>query len=113
MKLVVIFLNKLEQLEDLLSAFIEIGVSGATVVNSVGMGHIVTENIPIFAGLRQAFAGTSPSNRTIFSVVEDEKVEDIANVLEDVCGSFDEPGAGVMVAVEIAQVYGYRQRTDR
>lgn len=113
MKLVVIFLNKLELLEDLLTAFIEVGVSGATVVNSVGMGHIVTENIPIFAGLRQAFAGTSPSNRTIFSVVEDEQVDDIAGVLADVCGDFDEPGAGLMVALDVDQVFGYRPQQDR
>ncbi len=112
MKLVMIFLNKVEFLEDLLTAFLEIGVSGATVLDSVGMGRIITHNVPIFAGLRTAFAGSSPSNRTIFAVVEDELVAEMAEVLEDVCGSFDEQGAGLMVAMPVAEVYGFRQGLD-
>ena len=108
MKLVVIFLNKIEYLEDLLSAFLEIGVGGATVVDSTGMGRIISYNIPIFAGLRDAFPGSSPGNKTILTVVEEEMVEQIATVVQDTCGSFEEPGTGLMFSLPVENVYGFK-----
>ena len=50
MKLLIIILNKADKLEEVLEGFIEIGVSGATVIDSVGMGHIISREVPIFAG---------------------------------------------------------------
>ncbi len=108
MKLVVIILNRVEYLEDLLTAFLEIGVSGATVLNSVGMGQIISKNIPIFAGLSDAFPGSSPSNRTILAVVREHQVERIARMVEEVCGSLDEAGSGLMVSFDIDQTFGFR-----
>lgn len=112
MKLVVIFLNKVEYLEDLLTAFLEIGVSGATVLDSVGMGRIISANVPIFAGLRSAFAGSSPSNKTILAVVEDDLVGEMADLLEDVCGSFSEQGSGLMIALPVHKLFGFRSDSD-
>ena len=108
MKLVVVFLNKVECLEDLLTAFLELGVSGASVVDSVGMGRIISHNVPIFAGLRSAFPGSSPGNKVILSVVDDEQAEEVADVVEDVCGSFDEPASGLLVVLPIDFARGYR-----
>jgi nitrogen regulatory protein P-II 1 len=107
-KLVVIILNRVEYLEDLLTAFLEIGISGATVLNSVGMGQIVSRNIPIFAGLSDAFPGSSPSNRTILAVVEDRQVKRMARMVEEVCGSLDDPGSGLMVSLALDEVFGFR-----
>lgn len=108
MKLVVIFLNRVEFLEDLLAAFLEIGISGATVLNSVGMGRVISKNIPIFAGLADAFPGSSPSNRTILAVVRERQVERMARMVEEVCGSLEEQGNGLMVSLDLDQVYGFR-----
>ncbi len=108
MKLVVIILNRVEFLEDLLTAFLEIGISGATVLNSVGMGQIVSRNVPIFAGLSDAFPGSSPSNRTILAVVEDRQVKRMARMVEEVCGSLDDPGSGLMVSLSLDEVFGFR-----
>jgi nitrogen regulatory protein PII len=107
-KLVVIFLNRVEYLEDLLTAFLEIGVGGATVIDSVGMGRIISHQVPIFAGLRSAFPGSSPSNKTILAVVEDEQVGELATIAEDVCGSFSEPGTGLMIVLSVENLLGYR-----
>ena len=63
MKLVVIVLNNTEYLDDLLTAFLEIGVSGSTVIDSVGMGRILSHDVPVFAGLSSAFPGTGPCGR--------------------------------------------------
>ncbi len=106
MKLIVIFLNKIEYLEDLMAAFLEIGVSGATVLNSVGMGRIISHNIPIFAGLQDTFVGSSPGNKTIFTVVKEDMVPQIADVVQEVCGDFKEPDSGIMISLPIENVFG-------
>jgi len=107
MRLVIIFLNKIEYLEDILSAFLEIGVTGSTVLDSEGMGHIISDNIPIFAGLRDTFAGSSPSNKTIITVVEKNMVNKVADIVEDVCGvSLEEPGTGVMISIPVEKTFG-------
>ena len=49
MKLLIIVLNSNDKLEEVLEGLIEVGVTGATVVDSVGMGHII-EDVPLFAG---------------------------------------------------------------
>ncbi len=108
-KLIVIILNKIELLEDLLSALLEIGISGATVIDSNGMGKIITTQIPIFAGLSDAFPGTSPMNKTIFIVLEENQIENVEIVLNEVCGSFNESGAGIYFCVPIDFVRGYRK----
>jgi anti-anti-sigma regulatory factor len=45
MKLLVLFLNKVEKLEEVLEGYLEIDITGATVVDSVGMGHILSEEV--------------------------------------------------------------------
>ncbi len=107
MKLAVIFLNKTEFLEDLLSAFLEIGVSGATVLDSIGMGHIISQNIPIFAGLRDAFAGSSPNNKLILVVVEEDMITKIAEVLADICVDVDDIKSYFMASFSIDQLFGF------
>ncbi len=107
MKLLVIVLNKTEKLEEILEGFIEIGITGATVIDSVGMGHIISEEVPIFAGLRFMFAGAKPYNKTIFSVIKDEKVEPAIELLEKVLGSLKEKGKGIAFILPIERVEGF------
>ncbi len=42
MKLLILILNKVEKLEEVLEGFLEIGITGATVIESSGMGHTQT-----------------------------------------------------------------------
>jgi nitrogen regulatory protein P-II 1 len=109
MKLAVIFLNKTEYLEDLLAAFLEVGISGATVIDSVGMGHIISQNIPIFAGLREAFTGSSPNNKLILVVVEAEMIKRINEVLSDVCEEADETKSYFMATLPIEGLFGFNR----
>ncbi len=106
MKLVIIFLNKIELLEEILTAFLEIGVTGATVLDSIGMGSIISRNIPIFAGLQETFAGSSPGNKTILTVVEAHLVEKISEVMDDIEKDFAETGIGIVVSLPIEKRFG-------
>ena len=105
-KLVVLFLNRPELLEDLLAGFLEIGVTGATVVDSTGMGRILSHDVPIFAGLRHVFPGTTPGNKTILVVTHANLIEDILAVVEDVCGSLERSGDGLAIVLPLDRVVG-------
>jgi hypothetical protein len=105
--LLVFVLNREEDLEELLLGFVEIGVPGATVIDSVGMGRILTHEIPLFAGLRSLIVGTRPSNRTIFSVIQGkEKLNRAIDLIQDICGDLDEPGSGILFTIPLSEVRG-------
>lgn len=108
MKLLILVLNKVEKLEEVLEGFIEVGVSGATVIDSVGMGHILSEEVPIFAGLRFMFAGAKPHNKTILSVIKKEKEKEAMNILKNILGDLDKPGVGIVFTLPLDRVEGLK-----
>ena len=105
MKLAIVFLHKSEYLEELLSMFLEIGVTGATVLDSVGMGHIISENIPIFAGLRDAFVGSSPRNKVILIVTEDNLIETIAEAVDEVCNQEASRASSFVITLPVDEIF--------
>lgn len=111
LKLVVIVLNQEEFLDELLQAFVELDVRGATVIDSVGMGQIIAHDIPVFGGLRSLMTGARPYNKTIFTVVEEKKVSEIVNTIEHICGSLDEPGTGLIFTLAVDFVKGLPERS--
>ena len=106
MKLLVLILNKVEKLEEVLEGFVEIGITGATALDSVGMGHILCEEVPIFAGLRFMFAGARPHNKTIFSVIKDEKEDEVIGLLRKILGDLNRPGTGLVFTFSLDRVEG-------
>jgi len=108
LKVVIIVLNREEYLDELLEAFVELDVRGATVIDSVGMGQIIKHDIPIFGGLRSLMTGARPYNKTIFTVVNEDMVESIAKVFEQICGDLDEPGTGLVFALPVDYVKGLK-----
>lgn len=108
MKLLILFLNKVEKLEEVLEGFVEIGITGATVIDSVGMGHIMSEEVPIFAGLRFMFAGAKPHNKTIFSVIKNDKEEEAIRLLQKIVGDLNQPGTGIVFTISLDRVEGLK-----
>lgn len=106
MQLLLVVLNDPEKLDDILSGFVELGITGATIINTEGMGRLLSHDIPIFAGLQTLISRSRPQNRTIFSVVEDEKVEPAMALLQDVCGDLNRPATGIAFTVPLGQVVG-------
>lgn len=108
MKLAVLVLNKEEFLESVLEGYIEVGITGSTIIDSIGMGHILSAEVPIFAGLRFMFAGSRPYNKTILSVINDDKIEPLKILVEKTLGPLAESGNGIMFFIDIAEVVGLK-----
>ncbi len=106
MKLLFIVLNKEEYLDEVLEAFLELGLRGATILDSVGMGRILAYEIPIFAGLRSILPGHRPFNKTILTLVEEEKISDVITAVEQIIGPLETPGTGIAFALPVDFVKG-------
>ncbi|MEQ8328967.1 MAG: P-II family nitrogen regulator [Longimicrobiales bacterium] len=105
-RLLLAVINDAEKLDEILSGFIELGITGATIINSEGMGRLLSHDIPIFAGLQTLLSGSRPQNRTIFSVVPEDRVEPAIRLLQDVFGDLDSPATGIVFTIPVDRVVG-------
>lgn len=106
-ELFVCVINRPEAVEDVIAAFLSIGVTGCTIIDSRGMGKIVSQDIPIFAGFQSLFAGAREANVTIFSVMESELVDEAVKVVEETYMSFAEPSSGIIFTMPVNRVKGF------
>ncbi len=106
MKLLIFVLNKEEHLEEILEAFLELNIQGATIIDSVGMGSILAQDIPIFAGFRNLLQGSRPANKTILTIIPEKLVEPAIQAIEQVVGSLKEPGNGIIFVLDVDKVVG-------
>ena len=102
MKLLVFVLNDETYLEGVLEAYIEAGVAGATILDSEGMGRFLAYEVPLFADFKEFMKGNKPRNKTILSVVRDDRVLDRLRPLVDrIVGGLSTPGVGIMFTVPV------------
>lgn len=107
MKLVVFILNREELLDDVLSAYVEAGIPGATVIDSEGMGRYLTYEVPLFADFKEFMKGNKPYNKTILSVVSDESViPELKKILDSITGGLSQPGTGVLFTIPVDYAVG-------
>lgn len=107
MNVLFIVLNKVEYLEEILDMFMEIGVRGATILDSQGMGRAIGETDAFFGAIRNMIDGARPYNKTIFTVIEDKETLDRAiKETKNIVGEISDPGVGMMFTLPIGEVHG-------
>ena len=105
-RLLVVVINDPDRLDEILTGFLDLGITGATVINSEGMGRILPDDIPIFAGLRAVLGDERPRNITVFSVVTPELVQPALDVVKGVCGDLAAPSTGIAFVLPVEHVTG-------
>jgi len=105
MKLLLVVLNTEEKLEEVLEGLLEAGVGGATVLDSVGMGHFL-EEVPLFAGMKSLFKASHPRNHVIFSVLPDALAVEVMTVMEKILDCTHGPGKGIAFTVPVDAAIG-------
>ena len=108
MQVFVFVLNRTEHLEHLLQEFTDHGLTGATVLDSKGMARILhsEDEMPVFYGLRAILEPERRSSKTVFMVLEDEKVDVARRIVNQVTGGLDCPDSGIMFALPVTMVEG-------
>lgn len=111
MNVLFIVLNKTELLDDILDAFVEIGIKGATILDSQGMGSAITNSgrglDPFFGGIRGLLENAKPYNKTIFTLIKGEYLlQQAISIVKDIVVDIDKPGVGLMFTLPVGQVHG-------
>lgn len=110
MDLLVLVIDKGDKLDSILSGFVEVGVSGATVIESRGMARQLSEQAsvaPVFAGLQELLAASRPQSTTVFSVIEtQEKLDAAIAMIREKCGDMSKPGTGILFTVPVNRAVG-------
>ena len=107
-----IVLNHVDHLDDILEKFLEIGITGATILDSQGMGSAIAQNHsygPLFGSLKKFLNNSRPFNKTIFTLIENEDILDMAMAAtREILGDMTQPGVGLMFSVAVGKVEGLR-----
>jgi hypothetical protein len=105
-----IVLNELDYLDDILGGFVDIGLSGATVLDSQGMANIIVNSSKqhsfLYGHLKKFMQDSLPYNKTIFTVIEKEELlQEAVSVVQNIIGHALRPGVGFMFSIPIAKIY--------
>ena len=113
MYLLVQVLEQTERLAELLEGFAKAGVTGTTVVDSVGMGRVLLNSeadVPAMQTIKSVLSKGNPTNKTVFAVVQDEDTLRMAiEVVRSLCGDLDLPGTGILFTLRLDYVLGLKK----
>lgn len=102
MELVVIVLNKTDLLDEILSLFMGYEIKGVTVLDSSGMGHLISNQFPMFSMFAELGEERESNSKTNFTVVKDEaERKEVLSVAESVCGDLTKPDNAIFFSVPV------------
>ncbi|WP_113672004.1 hypothetical protein [Vallitalea guaymasensis] len=105
-----IVLNEPEYLPEVLFKMKQLGIRGATVIDSMGATAISKDiyNIPVIGGFMKSIDGDTHYNKTVFSVIErEDQVELVMNHIERVIGGdMKKPNKGIMFVLPVTHMRG-------
>ena len=116
MFMIIFVLHDTALLNDILNAWEESGVSGATVIPSTGMARIrqrpgFRDDLPLIPSAEDLLERWEETNRTLFTLVPDQaKVDAVVAATLRVTGDLDQPNTGILAVLPVAQVYGLNRK---
>lgn len=101
MKLLIAIINNPDHMTDILDEFYSEKIKGATVLESMGMAHIMAHYTPFFSRFAE-FGEKEERNKTLLVVVEGNKERDLAiESIERVVGDLSESDTGIVFTLPI------------
>jgi len=106
MKLLFFILNETEKLDDVLTELATNGIKGATVIDSMGMARILSNNhdeneISFLSSLRSFLNPEREKNNLIFTVIRETQLETAVKAIESVTGDLSQKNIGVIFSVPV------------
>ena len=115
MSMILFVLHDAEKLRDVLDAWEEAGISGATVLFSTGIGRIresqaLRDDMPMLPSLQDFYPIPENLGRTLFTITDDESlVSKIVEATERVVGDLNEPDRGILTVLPTNGIFGLRK----
>lgn len=113
MKLLVFILNKEEKLDEILTEFAHGNISGATIIDSMGMARLLNnehdeDEIPFLGSLRMFLHPEREHSKMILTVIQDGQLPKAINIIESVVGDLSEKDNGIAFSIPIDFAKGIR-----
>lgn len=112
MKVVFLITLKTDRVDELLDAWHDLGVGGATVVLSGGRSAPVPggapEDLPAFGTVSGYLDARERPSVTIVGVMPDELVEPAIGKVREIIGDLSRPSMGILFVFNAEAVVGYR-----
>jgi len=100
--LLIAVINDEHLLDELLTGWLDIGITGATVAETTDLLQLLSHHIPIFAGLRSLTTGGAQHNRTIFTAIANDDILDKAVAyMEILLKNTEKPHQGIYFVVPL------------
>lgn len=101
----------------ILDAWEALGVSGVTILESSGLGHLrklgMREDMPLLPSLSDFLQQDEIPHRTLLSVVKDqEMVDKMIKAVQDIAGDLDQPNSGFLFVVPVLQAIGLNRKLE-
>ena len=104
--------------DEVMDAWDKAGVRGITILPSTGYARLknkrsLMDDMPLIPRLEDFITKDEESNRTIFTVIQDESmIEKIVQVSQKIIGDFNNPNTGILIVVPVAQAYGLNRKEN-
>ncbi len=111
---VFLVVHDVEKLPDLLAAWEEAGITGATVMESTGLHRLRTcgyrDDLPLIPSMDSFLRSEGEAQRTCFTLIAEEKVDGLIEVTEKVLGKLSGPNTGILFVVPVLRVVGLQPK---
>lgn len=103
MKCLIFILNDVRKLSKLLHEWQHNGITGATILNSTGMAKALFANNDeaIIGSIRHLLDNDREENKTLFVLLQQDKVNTAIKVIESVVGDLSQPNTGLVFTIDI------------
>ncbi len=108
MKALFIVLNHEKHVNNLLIEFDKNGLRGGTILESMGMAQTMAERSigGSYAYLRNMLSGGRPYNKTIFLILDDDRLQLAKECVRKVVGDLGQENVGIMFNFPISEIEG-------
>lgn len=109
--LVVMIIDNPDDCPQVLEAWRQAGASGATILESSGMGRLMgaglRDDLPLIPNLSAFLGQREEPSQTIFSVVaEQATVDAMIAAAQAIIGDLNQPNTGILFVLPVLQAYG-------
>jgi len=118
MQFILFVLNDPEILDDIITAWEGVGVSGITILPSTGMARIREkgawrDDLPLIPSIEDFHDYVEAFNRTMFTIVDtDEMVEKVIEATQKVTGDLNDPHTGILVTLPVNRYVGIHRNSN-